>query len=226
VWRCRPRALSLQEPFERFEEPARPAGEIGARLVARPLPGQSIDREADARLVVGQRQPYTAEGQCRHHRLVGRRELAEKTVNRLSEQLCPAGIERFLIDDEDEAPAGVDAGIRAVRSWHSRRCTERSLERTGRDAAQRAHGADPVADPDLDFTGLELCDRCAVGLDGDEVDDRACESFGRHLRALGTHARRWIAGGGRQNEDEERDPAVWRGEGLQFPVARIESSNE
>ena len=52
----RPRALILQKPFERFEEPARPAGEIGAGLVARALAGEALDREAHARLVGGERQ--------------------------------------------------------------------------------------------------------------------------------------------------------------------------
>ena len=91
-------------------------------------------------------------------------------------------VERFLIDHEDEAPAGVDAGIRAIGRWHARRCIGRTLQGSGRDAAQGAHGADAVADPDFNFSRLELCDGCAVGLDGDEIDSGACGALARDRR--------------------------------------------
>ena len=169
----RPRALILQKPFERLEEPARAAGEIGAGLAARALAGEALEGEAHARLVGGERQWHAAERQRRDHRLIRGRELGEQPVDRVPEQWAAPGVERFLIDHEDEAPAGVDAGIRAIGRWHACRCSGRSLQGSGRDAAQGAHGADAVADPDFDFSRLELRDGCAVGLDGDEIDGRA-----------------------------------------------------
>ena len=164
--------MILQKPFERFEEPARAAGEIGAGLVARPLAGEALEGEAHARLVGRERQRHAAERQRRDHRLIRGRELGEQAVDGVPEQWAAPRVERFLIDHEDEAPAGVDAGIRAIRRWHARRCIGRSLQGSGRDAAQGAHGADAVADPDFDFSRLELRDGCAVGLDGDEIDGR------------------------------------------------------
>ena len=103
----------------------------------------------------------------------------------LNSGLAP-GVERFLIDDEDEAAAGVDAGVGAVRRRHARRCAGASAcSGRGRDAPQRAHRPDAVADPDFDFSRLEIRDRRAVGLDGDEIDGRAGGAFARDRRLLG-----------------------------------------
>ena len=69
---------------------------------------------------------HAAERQRRDHRLIRGRELGEQPVDRVPEQWAAPRVERFLIDHEDEAPAGVDAGIGAIGRRHARRCIGRT----------------------------------------------------------------------------------------------------
>ena len=57
---------------------------------------------------------HAAERQRRDHRLIGGRELGEQPFDRVPEQRAAPRVEGFLIDDEDEAAAGVDAVVGAI----------------------------------------------------------------------------------------------------------------
>jgi hypothetical protein len=121
------RVLILQEPFERLEEPARPAG--GSEPVSLPAARWALDGEPHACLVGGEWQRHAAERQRRRdHRLIRGRELGGAARRPRLNVGC-ARRRTILIDHEDEAPAGIDAGIGAIRRWHARRCSGRSLQR-------------------------------------------------------------------------------------------------
>ena len=157
--------MGPQQPFERFEEPARAARQVGSGLDARPLTRHAARREADARDVRREGHHHPAKRERGDHGPIGRRELREQALDGVPEELFPSRDERLLIDDEHEAAAGRNVVVRAIGRRHARRASG-DRRRRGRDASQRSHGADAFGDPDFDFRGLQVGDRRAVGYSG------------------------------------------------------------
>ena len=125
-----------------------------------------------------------AERQRGNHRPIGRRELREQPVDRAPEELFPAGDEGLLIDDEHEAAAGGDVVVRAVGRRHARWRTSGRRRRRGRDPPQRPHRSHAIGDADFDVRRLQVGDRRAVGVQGDEVDGRTGRALARDLRLV------------------------------------------
>jgi hypothetical protein len=67
------------------------------------------------------------------------------------------------------------------------------LQGSGRDTPESPHGADTIADPDLDVSWLELGDGCAVSLEGDEIDGRARRRGAALLAAIAAMVKRMSA---------------------------------
>jgi hypothetical protein len=185
--RGRARRLVLQPRFERFEETARAAGEIGSALVARALTADAIDGQADPRPVRREGQPHPAKRQRRDHGLIGRRELRQQALHRVSKELFATRAERLLVDDKNETAACRHAVVRAVGRGDARR-SARVDGGSGRHPTQRPYDANAIGDSDFDFGWLEVGDRCAVGVDGDEIYGGAGRTFAGDGRLARRHA--------------------------------------
>src|SRR5262249_17216742 len=129
-------AVLAKKAFERLEEPARPAGELGSGLGAGRLPGDALDRATNAGGSGGERHPDAPKRQRADHGGVERSQLRGQAFNRASQLRVAPGAEGFLIDDENEAAPRADAVIRPVR-WRDARSGRRWRGRS-RDAPQRA----------------------------------------------------------------------------------------